>query len=96
MTALSQASVPESLVVSGVLAPDATGIYSRAEDWNGKPSWALADSYFIWWSLSSLCYVLSEGKDFEDDGWLQTAPPSELGTYSPTGTYTGDANVTTP
>lgn len=86
-------SFGHNLTVSGTLAPDATGNYTRNGTYDGKPCYERADgAWWIWWtSVYELWFITAvKGQIVAVPQWYSD---TLAGDYTPTGGATGTATV---
>ena len=84
---------PLVLTVTGALAPDATGVYVRNGQQDGKPAYQRVDgAYWLWWTGS--VWRISAAKGEATDYWA-SAGSAIVTTYAnnPAGSTTGTATV---
>jgi len=82
---------PLVLTVTGALAPDATGVYVRNGQYNGKPAYVRTDgAYWLRWETGIGAWVLSDEKGQITNAW---GKGTLIGDYTAAGTATGTATA---
>jgi len=86
--------------VTGTLSPDVTGDFIRGANYDGHDTWTLeAGGWSIWYHTMSLTYyvtpIIGTIPQPPDPYWMQTTGYQPApGPYTPQGTATGVATVT--
>lgn len=96
-SAVITGAVNETLTVSGTLAPDATGTYTRQGYFGGLPLYIKegATNWFLYVNPLAAAYVLTSAITSGSlvNYWLSTSALSPVGTMAPQGTNTGTATI---
>ncbi len=75
------------------MSPDVTGTYNPIGAYNDKDSYEIAATgWFIWWDGIDSWKISTVRGTEGDDFWTRT-DPNIVGTYTPGGTASGDADV---
>jgi hypothetical protein len=83
-----------SYTSSGVTSPVSAGVYTWAGEYAGQLYFRRADgAFFIWWDSPTEKWFMSTGPGIGSPGFWRSPTSSVVGTYSPTGTYTGNPIV---
>lgn len=80
--------------VSGVLTPNAAGLYEESGTYNGKPSYTCKTAtFYIWWNTVAIntWAISAEIGNFVGDLWFYQGRASVEGIYSPSGDVRGVA-----
>lgn len=85
---------PKSLVCSGVLNPDITGLFVFAGRYNERAYFSNGNGRYIWWHLYEYWAITQEVGGWGEGGYWVRNDYNVKGNYNPTGEASGSATIT--